>query len=251
MIDRPWLEREAARAPVEHAYPLWDLLHDPTRVRFVSARLGDRTVGYLCVWLGRPERPIVHWHGSGPEASALVAALPGPPFIAFAPREAEPWIAARRPRASVVPLQMMLRERAAGLPSGELARRLQRADRPALEGLLRTEREEELAGYSGLEPEVDPAWGVFANDRLLGVARASVRLPLLWVVSGVYVRPEARGRGLGRSLVGAVIAAAAEAGAPVGLFVREDAEPARRLYAHLGFRAVGERRRFTVPASGS
>ena len=57
-----------------------------------------------------------------------------------------------------------------------------------------------------------------------------------WNVHDLAVMPEARGLGLGRRLLEAVIEAAAGAGAcAVSLEVRQDNPPARHLYASLGF----------------
>lgn len=250
VVDRVWLESEAARSPLVHAYPLWDLLREPTRVRFVSARAGERTVGYLCLWLARPDRPIVHWYGPGPEAAALLAGLPRPPFVAVVPPETEPWIAQAFPGTRSE--RLLLLERPPGpIEAGPLpVRPLLPADRPTLEALASSD-EPELVGYPGLDVAAEPVWGAFEGGRLLGVARASVRLPRIWLVGGVYVRPEARGRGWGRALVAEVIRAAERAGAPVGLYAREEAAPARRLYEALGFRTVGERRRLDVPPEGN
>jgi ribosomal protein S18 acetylase RimI-like enzyme len=63
----------------------------------------------------------------------------------------------------------------------------------------------------------------------------------MWIVNGVYVDPNARGRGIGGVLVEAALASAREARARVGLYVREDRLEARRLYERLGFRPAGRR----------
>ena len=56
----------------------------------------------------------------------------------------------------------------------------------------------------------------------------------------VGLAPEVRGRGLGRELVALALAEARRQRARhVDLFVFEDNEPARRLYASFGFRQIG------------
>jgi ribosomal protein S18 acetylase RimI-like enzyme len=63
----------------------------------------------------------------------------------------------------------------------------------------------------------------------------------LW---GMWVAPEARGRGLGRGLVEAVLAWARERGAPALVLEVTDTEaarPAAALYRSLGFEPTGER----------
>ena len=59
------------------------------------------------------------------------------------------------------------------------------------------------------------------------------------VLFGVYVRPEARGRGVGRALVRAVIEAAREGHEQLHTAVVTGNHGARRLYQDLGFRTYG------------
>jgi ribosomal protein S18 acetylase RimI-like enzyme len=245
-IDRLWLERMASVEPLTHAYALWDLDRTPQAVRFVSAVQGEETVGYLLVWLGRGDRPVVHWFGPPSIAGALLAGLPAPPFIAVVPPEGEAVVQAAYPGAKRSTLRMMLREPGAPARTSGSVRRLGGLDRAELTELLRDRPEPELAGYVGLEPEAEPTWGAFERGRLVGVARAAVRLPRLWVVGGVYVEPAHRGRGLGTALVAAIVEAAERTGAVVGLYVRDEPSAATRLYEGLGFRAVGRRSWFEV-----
>jgi ribosomal protein S18 acetylase RimI-like enzyme len=65
---------------------------------------------------------------------------------------------------------------------------------------------------------------------------------MLW---GMWVAPEARGRGTARALVEAVLGWAREQGAPAVILEVTDTEPARpaaALYRSLGFTPTGERR---------
>lgn len=86
-------------------------------------------------------------------------------------------------------------------------------------------------------------FGAFAGDALLGVAGffvwESVKEAHKGVLWGMYVRPEARGAGLGRRLVEAVIAHARECVEIIQLRVVGGNEEARRLYAGLGFVEYG------------
>jgi ribosomal protein S18 acetylase RimI-like enzyme len=242
-IDRGWLEKAQGADPLAHAYALWDLDRLPDRVRFVSAVRDEATVGYLLVWLGRPARPVVHGFGPSDAAPLLASALPDPPFVAVVPEEMEPAIRATRGRAEARAVLLLLRDRgpiaAARPPVG--IRRLSRADRPALETWARRGADPSVAEYAVGDPDAELIWGAFEGPDLVGIAGASVRLPTIWVLAGVYVDPAARRRGIGRAIVREAIAAAEAAGVRVGLYVREDAAPARRLYESLGFRPAGRR----------
>jgi len=246
-IDRGWLEREAAAAPLVHAYALWDLARSPHLVRFASAVRSETTVGYLLLWLGSGGRPVAHWFGPPELADALLPALPRPPFVAVVPPEVEPALLARFPEATVVPLRMMVREPGPIDLDRQSVRRLERRDLPELQRLARTSESSELEGYAGFDPATDLAWGAFDGERLVAVARAAVRLPAVWVVGGVYVQPTHRNGGLGRSVVAAVVEEAERGGARVGLYVRDEPGPALRVYSRLGFTEVARRSWVGVP----
>ncbi len=243
-IDRAWLERAAARDPVTHAFALWDLDWNPGRIRFFSAVEGDTTLGYLLVWLGHPRAPVVHWFGAEREAARLAEWLPRRPCVAIVPEHAVPFVRAAR-GAGPTYRELILARETGGVwvppDSAKLVRRLSRADVPALESWARRQDDPVTAEYPFLDPDVDVTWGAFESGRLVGAVRAEVRLPRVWVLGGVYVEPEARGRGWGRELLGAALRGAEGAGATAALYVREDRSPARALYQSVGFRPVGRR----------
>ncbi len=60
-----------------------------------------------------------------------------------------------------------------------------------------------------------------------------------WELIQIQLLPACRGQGLGETLIRDLLAEAATAGADVELSVLKG-NPAQRLYARLGFRAVGE-----------
>ncbi len=249
-IDRAWLESASRTEPLPHAYALWDLLRLPRSVRFVSATERGRTIAYLLVWIGSPERPVVHWVGEALGTEALAQHLPPPPFAALVPTEAERTVKARYPRAVSYPTLLLWRARGpAGVEDPEqLVRRLGPSDQRTLSTWVESGRDRGRPQFGPLDLSEEPVWGAFAQGRLVGVVRAAIRLPGVWVVAGVHVDPEFRGHGLARRLLGALIEEAERFGSPTGLFVREDAAPARHVYASLGYREVGRRLWMDVPA---
>lgn len=243
-IDRAWLERAAARDPVTHAFALWDLDRNPGRIRFFSAVRGDETVGYLLVWLGHPAAAVVHWVGRDPAARALAGSLPERPAVAIVPEEVVEMVEAARGPARRYSVFVLAR--GAGTPppaptAPTQVRRLTRADVPTLVAWARRQSDPVTAEYPFLDPEVELTWGAFHHDRLVGVVRAEVRLPRVWILGGVYVEEEARGQGRGRALVGEVLRATESERALVALYVREDRTAARSLYESLGFHPVDRR----------
>ncbi len=245
-IDRRWLEQAVDRDPLAHAYALWDLDRAPESVRVSSVVAGRSTLGYLLTWTGRAPRPVVHAYGSPDVAPALLERAPPPPFLAVVPDDWTPLVARRFSTTESHGLRMMLRPRGDVRAGGGPVRRLRADDRAALTSLLGRQEAPELSGYAALDPANEVIWGAFAQGTLVGVARAAVRLASVWVVGGVYVDPANRRLGFGRALVGAVVHDAERAGAPAGLFVREEHGPARLLYEGLGFHEVGRRRSLSV-----
>jgi len=243
-IDRRWLEASAEREPVDHAYALWDLDRFPDRIRTVSAVRRGTTVGYLLVWMGLPSTPVVHWHGSGPGTERLATALPARPLVAIVPPDVRPAVVAARGEAREFPEQMMVRPRDAPAPRPPAAadvRRLGPDDATELSTWATRHPDPLTHEYPGLDPGADAVWGAFDAGRLVGAARAAVRLPKEWIVAGVYVAPDARRRGFGAHLVASIADDAARHGARTGLYVRDDRPDARRLYERLGFRAIASR----------
>ena len=241
-IDRAWLDREAARDPIAHAYAVWDLAHHPGRIRVISAVVAGRTLGYLLVWFGHPAAPVVHWVGTDPRLEALAHRLPERPLVAIVPEPFRAVVRDHRGPVVEVPLLSLLAtdlvEGAAGSPA---VRRLAGGDRSALAAWASVQDDPVVAEYAHLDPDTETVWGAFDTERLVGVVRAAVRLPAIWILGGVYVEPSHRGQGLGRALVATALGAARDEHAALALYVREDRPPARALYAALGFRNVGRR----------
>ncbi|HDM23896.1 MAG TPA: GNAT family N-acetyltransferase, partial [Candidatus Bathyarchaeota archaeon] len=84
-------------------------------------------------------------------------------------------------------------------------------------------------------------YGIFENGKLVSVAHTYVRLPEIWVVGGVYTRPEYRGRGYATSVTSAVTRDAVQSGAVAMLHVAED-NPAYRIYERIGYREIARKK---------
>jgi ribosomal protein S18 acetylase RimI-like enzyme len=92
-------------------------------------------------------------------------------------------------------------------------------------------------------------FGAFRGSELLGIAGFFVqpgpKHAHKGMLVGMYVRPGARGAGVGRLLVGAVITHARRRVELIQLSVNSDNSAARRLYASLGFAEYGLEQRAT------
>jgi ribosomal protein S18 acetylase RimI-like enzyme len=225
-IDRAWLETLVEEDPSLHAFSLWDLDRYPTQVRFVSARVGERTVGYLLIWLGLPRQPIVQWFGESAEARSLAEALPTPPVGVVVPETMREFIEPRLGAVEAVPLRLLEVPREAPLPEIPTD--------PSVRTLV-------AADYGSVDPSQELVWGYFEEGRLRGVARRSVVLPRVWVITGVYVDPACRSRGFGLAIIRALLDAGHRAKATVALYVRADRPAPQAVYAKAGFRERARR----------
>jgi RimJ/RimL family protein N-acetyltransferase len=123
------------------------------------------------------------------------------------------------------------------------------ADSPhAFSSTLETEQDQPLDRVAARLAD-DFVLGAFRGPELLGVAGFYVQPKpkhrhkgILW---GMYVRRQARGTGIGRMLVAAIVEHARRHVELLQLFVVSDNLPARRLYASLGFVEYGIERHAT------
>jgi ribosomal protein S18 acetylase RimI-like enzyme len=248
-IDRSWLEAQARGDPVAHAWAIWDLDHEPGRVRFVSLVRDGRTVGYVLVWYGAGA-PRAHWISTDPDDGLLLLALPLAPVTAIVPERVAAVVRERLGNAESFPVDLLVCEGRTLTTPDPRVRRLNASDAAALADMVTRNPDVELGGgaYAGLDIDRLPVWGAFEADQLVAVARIAVRLPMVWIVTGVFTEPAFRGRGLGREVTAAATGEALAAGACAALYVRGDNRVAQTIYREIGFQFVD--RRIWVDARG-
>jgi GNAT superfamily N-acetyltransferase len=235
-IDGAWLEALYHADPSPHALAVWDRTVWPESVDFLTLHEAGGPTAYLLVWKGLPGCPVVHWIGRAGDPTPLLTELPDRPFLAIVPPELADLVASRGRPAVSYPLR--LRERVGPPPLPDPARptrRLVGSDTGPLRELAAFDRSAVTDTYLAVQPERDWVVGGFEGKRLVAVARAEVRLPRVWHVSGVYTHPDFRGQRWGQAVVAHLLRDAAGYGARGALFVRDDNLPARAAYDRLGF----------------
>lgn len=239
-IDRAWLEAEARRDPVSHAWAMWDIDHEAGRYRFVSLLRGGRTVGYLLNWYAGGV-PRAHWISTDPTDGLLALGLPLPPVIAIVPDRVADAVRGRFRTTQSLALDVLVCTGRTLTPPDPRVRRLHAGDAPALAEMAARNPELEREGYLPLDLERLPVWGAFEADRLVAIARIAVQLPAIWIVTGVFTEPPFRGRGLGREVTAMATEAALAAGARAMLYVRADNAAAQTIYREIGYERVDRR----------
>jgi len=84
-------------------------------------------------------------------------------------------------------------------------------------------------------------YGVFDDDRLVGISCRYLALPEIGVVGDVFVHPDYRGRGYGKILTSAITRDIVGYGAEALLHVFKGNERAIHIYEELGYRRIGEK----------
>lgn len=242
-LDLGWLADEAERDPIRHAFALWDATRMPERTRFVVFESASGARSYLLLWYGTPSTPVVHWVGDAEDDLLLLEEIPRTTEVAVVPERVADRVVEARRATQVHPVEVFRWEAGHRLedPPAPRVRRLGPDAGPALAGFARHHPGRLTHAYANLDLSAERVWGAFDGHELVGVARASVTLPSVWIVSGVFVSPSHRGRGLGRDLATAATLGATKAGAIPALYVRSDNEVAKGVYRSIGYSAIGRR----------
>jgi GNAT superfamily N-acetyltransferase len=236
-IDPRWLDALYRADPVGHALAVWDRLAWPEAISFLTLEEGGAPTAYLLWWNGLPGCPVLHWCGAASEPGPLLERFPPPPFLAIVPEEVAPRLRGIVPGTPEYPIRLRSRPPGPAPPAPPYpTRRLGPADAAALRALALADGSTVTDTYRALDPVRDWVVGSFDGEELVAVARAEVRLPEVWHLSGVFTRPSHTRRGYGRAVVAHLLAEAAGTGAAAGLFVREDNGAGQALYDRLGFR---------------
>ena len=228
--------------PPAHAYLIYDLIYELDNTDLLVDLGPEGVKGYLLVWRGR-QRPCVHLFG---DVSKLLGHLPDPPFMAHVPPDLDPMVrpeleARGRVEFMGAFLDMVVDEDSF---NPRMLERAVRLGEEHLEAFLDIKRCQGREAGRGKALRILRRWryhGIFAEGMLVSIACAYLRLPEVWVVGDVFTRPKFRGRGYAKSVTSAVTGDAIVSGAVAMLHVREDNEPALKVYRALGYREFGKK----------
>ena len=240
--------------PLHHPYLLYDLTYDlsVSRVHALINEYG-RVVGYALIWgVGRPFKCVILWG----RCSQLVRRVPkSPKLIVQAPDAGIAEDVLNHLKALGAPKESLRIAPYLDMAVGEEGfTPYETFPKPVMLDPRNDEHVREFASIRvesvGREEEAMMApelirryrpYAIFVGRRIASVAMTYVRMPEVWVVGGVYTKPQYRGRGYAKAVTSAVTRDALRAGAKALLQVREDNEPAVRVYRRLGYEPIGRR----------
>ncbi len=83
---------------------------------------------------------------------------------------------------------------------------------------------------------LEEPYGVVMDSKIIGVGGYCAREPEAYMICGVYVEPQHRGKGIGKAISSHLVENALKNTNTVTLWVREDNYPAIKIYVDIGFK---------------
>jgi ribosomal protein S18 acetylase RimI-like enzyme len=231
--------------PERHAFALYDLIREPENTTlFTATDVGGAVAGYLLIYKTTKYLSIV-LDSPTDAAEELLHFAPREKGILFVPSDL---LSIARANISSTGIyledQMSLTREKSNLPPPTTARRLTGDDSRAVAELYSSD----VGGSRDVDIDATTKWierspffGVEVNERLVSVAGTLAVMPEVSVIGGVFTHPLYRGRGLAKTVTGAVARHLFSISSLITLYVRSDNESAISAYKSLGFEKTGER----------
>jgi GNAT superfamily N-acetyltransferase len=233
----PLIDAFLHRDPFVNAYAIWDLYFLPHRARFFICLEDGELKGLLLDYLGHTGVHSI-WLWGIEEAVEKLLGIPSYERMIFhVPPEFEPIVRRRFTITARYPVDfMLLRRGGEHLYIKHEIRQLTPADAISLTSLRReTPTDKDVEEAKSLIEE-QPFYGIFKNGTLISVACIQAKIPEIWIIGGIYTKPEYRNKGYATSLTSFLVKEVLAETEHVGLYVREDNHPAKHIYEKVGFK---------------
>ncbi len=233
--------------PIDHCYLMNGLLYNPERSDTIFVIKNGVITGYVYAFTIRGGLRIVLWGETSPKHLSSVLDKSTFVIINFQKDaeeiEVEPYLTAlverkyRNPELSYFYDMVTDEERFKPYRAGNV-RKLNEADLDAFIEIRKihgrpVSREEALELIKQRR-----FYGVYENDKLVGIAGARIKLPEIWIIGNVFVHPDYRGRGYGKAVTSAITEDAVKSGALAYLQVETTNSIAINIYEKLGYRTI-------------
>jgi len=233
--------------PIDHCYLMNGLLYNPERSDTIFVIKNGVITGYVYAFTIRGGLRIVLWGETSPKHLSSILDKSTFVIINFQKDaeeiEVEPYLTAlverkyRNPELSYFYDMVTDEERFKPYRAGNV-RKLNEADLDAFIEIRKihgrpVSREEALELIKQRR-----FYGVYENDKLVGIAGARIKLPEIWIIGNVFVHPDYRGRGYGKAVTSAITEDAVKSGALAYLQVETTNSIAINIYEKLGYRTI-------------
>lgn len=213
------------------------------RSKFFIVQAGEQIQGVLLDFHGHAGFHTIWLRGTNEAIEKLLSVLRyDKSLFIFALPENEDVVKRRFPTSAQCRVEfLLLRRGSERLCIRHSARLLSQSDAPALASLRkklheRPSKEEVKQAREIIKDHGGLPYGIFDDSILVSAATFHVRLPEIWIMGGLYTRPEYRNQGYATSLTSIMVKDALQETECVGLYVREDNYPAKRVYKKTSFK---------------
>lgn len=237
----PILDAFLRKDPLLNAYAIWDLHYMLHRSRFFIVQADQQIQGVLLDFHGHEGFHSIWLRGTSEAIESLLSVpVYDKMLFPFTFPEYEEIIKQKFLISAKYMVDFMLLEKGGEhLHIRHSARLLNEDDAFAFSSLRKKPYEkfsqEEVEQALEIIKE-QPVYGIFVNSTLVSAATFHVRLPEIWIIGGLYTRPEYRNLGYATSITSTMVKDALRQTACVGLYVREDNSPAKHVYQKIGFK---------------
>jgi RimJ/RimL family protein N-acetyltransferase len=229
---------------VKHVFAYYDLQHEAEKTTVYASFKNSELEGYILIFTAL-EYPSVILECKSNLARELMKYAREKHFIMHTYPTLLQTVKATFPDAKHYVEDWMMVERAeAHFFKSPLVRRLfTHEDASKLSALLSTRTDRPAVVEKRFVELVTktPVYGVLVNSELVAYAGSFIQLPEVWMIGGVYTRPDHRNKGYATLATSAVTQEALKHAEKAALFVRSDNAPAVKAYEKIGYVKIGEK----------
>jgi|Deesub1362A_J573_1020465.scaffolds.fasta_scaffold00214_29 GNAT superfamily N-acetyltransferase len=232
----PLVDAYLQRDPIFNAYAIWDLHYQRHRTKFFICIEDGKLAGLLLDYFSHTDVDFI-WLWGEKEVIKKLLDVPLPDKMVFhVVPELEDVIRQKFSITAKYSIDfMLLRKGQEHIRLQHQIKSLELEDAYSLASLRKEKPGEKEIKEAESFLKDQPFYGIFINSMLVSVACIQAKLPQIWVLGGFYTKPEYRNQGYATSLASFLVKEAFKETDHVGLHVRADNHPAKRVYEKVGF----------------
>jgi predicted GNAT family acetyltransferase len=228
---------------IRHVFAFYDIQYDLEHTTMHAAFDNQALKRYILTYTALTP-PSVVLDAISNAAEKLITYAPENKFVLHTLPNLLPIVKRRYPEAKCyIENWMLVRKSEATFFKSRIVRKLSAVDAVRLAELLSNGNNLLRAEEKRYEEWIrkNPTYGVFIDKRLVSYASSFLQLPQVWMIGGVYTRPELRNKGYATLVTSAVTEEALNKAENAALFVGSNNYPAIKVYEKIGYKKIGER----------